>query len=202
MTAALAPHWIAAGHEVVIGGRNEGHAAELARRLGADHGSLADAAAHGDVLLLAVRSEGLDEALDLAGASTGGLSNKVILDCGNAVHLTDYSRVTWDGRSLAEWVEFKSMGGKVVKAFNMSHHEVWRTPRTYGGRPLAVPFCGAEPAKEQVRGLIKSVGVEPLDVGDLTQARHLEAMAIVMISALNSGTAPLSAFALLPADQA
>lgn len=201
MTAALAPHWIAAGHDVMIGGRTTEHARALAERLGARHGSLAEAADHGDVLLLAVRSEGLDETLELAGAARGGLRDKVVVDCGNAVHLTDFSRVTWDGRSLAEWVEFRAMGGQVVKAFNLCHHEVWRDAPTFGGRPLAVPLCGSEAAKAQVVELVRAVGGEPLDVGDLSQARHLEAMAIVMIRALRTDAQPMSAFAFLPADE-
>src|SRR5262249_46637533 len=59
MTAALVPHWIAAGHDVMIGGRNTEHAHSVAEQLGANAGSLADAARVGDVVLLAVRSEGL-----------------------------------------------------------------------------------------------------------------------------------------------
>jgi predicted dinucleotide-binding enzyme len=39
-----------------------------------------------------------------------------------------------------------------------------------------------------------------LDIGDLSQARHLEAMAIVMIEALRNGTPARSAFNLVPAD--
>jgi len=43
--------------------------------------------------------------------------------------------------------------------------------------------------------LIADLGAEPLDAGDLSQARHLEAMAIVIIRLLFSGYDPHSAFA-------
>jgi 8-hydroxy-5-deazaflavin:NADPH oxidoreductase len=201
MTAAIVPHWIAAGHDVMIGGRNAENARKLADTHGVAHGNLAEVAEHGEVLLLAVRSEGVADALDLAGASRGTLAGKVIVDCGNAVNLADYSQVRWDGRSLAEEVEFRSMGGHVVKAFNTCLHEVWRTPRSYGGRRLRVPYCGADEAKERVRDLITAVGVEGLDIGDLSQARHLEAMAIIMIRLLRAGIPPLSAFALVEAGE-
>jgi 8-hydroxy-5-deazaflavin:NADPH oxidoreductase len=51
-----------------------------------------------------------------------------------------------------------------------------------------------------VHDLIAAVGVEPFDVGDLSQVRHLEAMALIMIRALRSGTPALSAFAFLGPD--
>jgi predicted dinucleotide-binding enzyme len=200
MTAALVPHWIAAGHEVLVGGRNRSHAQALGDRLGVEHGSLADAADFGEVVLLAVHSEGLVECMEQAGAARGTLSHSVIIDCGNAVHLSDYSQVRWDGRSLAEQAEFFAQGGRVVKAFNMCHNEVWRAVPAYGGNPLRMPFCGSEPAKETVRDLIAAVGVDPVDIGDLSQARHLEAMAIVIIRALRAGAPTLSAFNLMAPD--
>src|SRR6185436_3501186 len=70
MTAALVPHWIAAGHDVLIGGRSIEHARSLARRLDVKAGSLADAAAFGEVALLAVRSEGLADVIADSGASS------------------------------------------------------------------------------------------------------------------------------------
>jgi predicted dinucleotide-binding enzyme len=200
MTEALVPHWIAAGHEVLVGGRDQAHAHELGDRLGVEHGSLADAADFGEVVLLAVHSEGLVECLGQAGAARGTLSRSVIIDCGNAVHLSDYSQVRWDGRSLAEQTEFLAQGGRVVKAFNMCHHSVWAAAPTYGGRRLQMPYCGSEPAKEKIRDLITQVGVDPVDAGDLSQARHLEAMAIVIIRALLAGAPTLSAFNLVTPD--
>ena len=200
MAEALVPHWIAAGHEVFVGGRDLGHAHELGDRLGVQHGSLADAGDFGEVVLLAVHSEGLVECLEQAGSARGTLSRSVIIDCGNAVHLSDYSQVRWDGRSLAEQAEFLAQGGRVVKAFNLCHHAVWAAVPTYGGRRLQMPYCGSEAAKERVRDLISQVGVDPLDAGDLSQARHLEAMAIVVIRALVAGAPTLSAFNFMTPD--
>ncbi len=90
MTAALVPHWIAAGHEVVVGGRNTAHAQELGDRLGVQHGSLADAADFGEVVLLAVRSEGLVECMEMAGSARGTLSpqrDHRLRQCGAAQRL-------------------------------------------------------------------------------------------------------------------
>jgi hypothetical protein len=200
MTAALVPHWIAAGHDVLIGGRSIERAHALAQRLDAKAGSLADAAAFGEVVLLAVRSEGLTEVIAACGASSGRLEGKVVIDCGNAVYLPDFSQVRWDGRSLAEQFEFQAPGSRVVKAFNLCHADVWRTPATYGGHRLKVPYCGEQDAKRVVAPLIEAVGAEPFDIGNLSQARHLEAMAIVMIQALRNGLPARSALNLVPSD--
>lgn len=70
MTAALARHWTAA-HTVRIGGRTPAKAQALAARLGAEAGSLREAAESSDVVLMAVRWEGAEATLTAAGADDG-----------------------------------------------------------------------------------------------------------------------------------
>ena len=82
----------------------------------------------------------------------------------------------------------------------MCHHAVWAAVPLYGGRRLQMSYCGSEAAKERVRDLITQAGVDPVDAGDLSQARHLEAMGIVMIRALIAGAPTLSAFNLVTPD--
>lgn len=201
MAAALSHHWISAGHEVIIGGRNVDRAKALASDLGAAAGvSLAEAADAGEVVLLAVRGEGYPSTIEASRASHGSLNGKVVIDCGNSVYLPDYSQVRWDGRSMAEYFEYHAIGSSVVKAFNLCESGVWRRPSTFGGQPLTVPFCGNDQAKAVAAPLIDQIGVTGLDIGDLSQARHLEAMAIIMIRALYGGLPLRSAFNLLPAD--
>jgi 8-hydroxy-5-deazaflavin:NADPH oxidoreductase len=198
MAEALAGAWVQAGHEVLIGGRTPQKSAELAKRIGASAGTLREAADFGEVILLAVRREGLTETLERAGAPEGALAGKTVIDCGNAVDVTDFSLVTWEGKSLAEQAQHLAPGSHVVKAFNQAHARVWQmTPPSFAGRPLAVPFAGDGAGKKIARGLIADLGAEPLDAGDLSQARHLEAMAIVIIRLLFSGYDPHSAFAFV-----
>ncbi|MFC5663561.1 NADPH-dependent F420 reductase [Kitasatospora misakiensis] len=202
MTEALAPQWIRAGHEVLIGGRTPGKAKELAERIGARVGTLREAAEFGEVVLLAVLHEGLEPTLAEAGAAEGTLAGKTVIDCGNAVLLDGYTQVTWDGRSMAEELARLAPGSRVVKAFNLSHADVWAlTPPAFDGRPLTVPFAGAEEGKADARRLIADLGAEPLDVGDLSQTRHLEAMAIIVIRLLFAGAHPHSVFTYLSPDR-
>ncbi|RFS86157.1 NADP oxidoreductase [Actinomadura spongiicola] len=196
MTEALVPGWVSAGHDVLIGGRGLGKTADLAGRVGARAGTLRDAAEFGDTVLVAVLLDGLHGTLRAAGAPDGTLAGKTVIDCGNAVDIADFSQVTFaGGRSMAEEIARLSPGAHVVKAFNQAHADVWRMrPVALDGRPLTVPIAGAEEGKPAARTLITDLGAEPLDTGDLTQARHLEAMAIIVIRLLLSGADPLSVF--------
>jgi predicted dinucleotide-binding enzyme len=197
MTEALAAGWVRVGHDVLVGGRTPDKAADLAKRIGARAGTLREAAEFGNAVLIAVRLAGLAETLRAAGAAEGTLAGKTVIDCGNAVDVSDFSQVTFgDGTSMAEEVARLAPGALVVKAFNQAHATVWRMRSpSFNGRPLAVPIAGDEAGKATARALITDLGAEPLDAGDIEQARNLEAMAIVIIRLLFSGYDPLSVFA-------
>lgn len=202
MTEALAGRWVRAGHDVLVGGRSPDKATDLAKRIGARAGTLSEVARFGDTLLLAVKRQGLADTLTVAGGPAGALAGKTIIDCGNAVDTSDFSLITWQGKSLAEQAAYLAPGSHVVKAFNLCHAKVWEmTPPEFDGRPLAVPFAGDEPGKRAASELIADLGCEPLDAGDLTQARHLEAMAIVVVRLLFGGHDPISAFAWVGAGR-
>ena len=196
MTESLAAGWVRAGHDVLIGGRTPEKAAALPARIVARAGTLREAAEFGDAVLVAVRREGLEETIAAAG---GALAGKPVIDCGNAVDVTDFSQVTYqDGTSMAEEIARLAPGAHVVKAFNQAQASVWAMdPPAFDGRPLAVPYAGAEEGKAAARTLITDLGAEPLDAGDLRQARNLEAMAIVIIRLLFSGYDPHSVFAFV-----
>jgi predicted dinucleotide-binding enzyme len=202
MTEALAGQWVRAGHEVLVGGRTPQRATETAGRIGARAGTLAEAADFGECLLLAVRRQGIEETLHLAGASRGSLSGKTVIDCGNAVDTADFSLITWEGKSLTEYAQSLAPGSHMVKAFNLCHAKVWQmTPPIFAGRPLAVPFAGHEAGMEDASLLIKEIGCEPLDAGDLAQTRHLEAMGVVIVRLLFGGYDPASVFAFISPGQ-
>ncbi len=197
MTEALAAGWVRAGHDVLIGGRTPAKTATLAERVGARAGTLREAAEFGDAVLVAVLLAGVEETLRAAGGPEGTLDGKTVLDCGNAVDVSDFSQVFFaGGTSVAEEVARLAPGAHVVKAFNQAHAAVWTMrPPSFDGRPFVVPIAGDEAGKATARTLIGDLGAESLDAGDLTQARHLEAMAIVVIRLLFSGYDAHSVFA-------
>ena len=73
-------------------------------------------------------------------------------------------------------------------------------PPRFDGRPLVVPLAGDDPAgKDAVAGLVRDMGCVPRDIGPLHRARHLEAMAAVVISLLYGGRDPHTVFNLVDA---
>jgi predicted dinucleotide-binding enzyme len=74
-------------------------------------------------------------------------------------------------------------GGRVVKAFNLCHVDVWRlTPPVFDGRPPSVPLCGDDEAPlSVVRRLVRDLGCEPVNAGGLDRAGLVEATAALLI---------------------
>lgn len=195
MADALGTRWAAAGHELVVAGRTESKARELADRWGARSGSFRDAAEFGDVVLVAVLHQGIDGTLAEVGDALRG---KAVVDCNNPVEVEHFTLVTRPGVSMAQHIA-QVTGGHVVKAFNLCHADVWRmAPPVFDDRRLVVPYCGDDPAAMALTArLIADLGCEPLPVGDLRHAHHLEAMAAIVISLLFGGADPHTAFNLV-----
>ncbi|MCK2216826.1 NAD(P)-binding domain-containing protein [Actinomadura sp. ATCC 31491] len=202
MADALGTQWARAGHEIMISGRDAAASAARARAMtqaaGATGaatgaaagaatgvatgvatevaaGSWAEAARFGEVVVVAVREAGLADVLAACG---GALRGKPLVDVTNAADPARYD----PARSPAALIGRLS-GGHVVKAFNLCHVDVWRmTPPVFGGRPLAVPLCGDDPAAlAAARTLTADLGCTPLDGGGLARVTQLEATAAFMI---------------------
>lgn len=200
MSQALAPHWTGPGRELTVSGRTADKAERLAAKLDANVTSWRTGADHADVVLLGVHWAGVNDVLSLAGADDGALAGKVIVDCGNPVEIERFTLVD-PGRSLAQKVQDRT-GARVVKAFNLCHAHVWQQVPDYDGRTLKAPIAGDDDeAKDLVATLVTDVGAEPLDVGDLEQAAHLEAMAAIIIRHLFSGADPTTVFNLVDAPR-
>ncbi|MET7280672.1 NAD(P)-binding domain-containing protein [Kribbella sp. NPDC005582] len=185
MADALGTRWAAAGHDIMITGRTPGKAKALADKWDAGAGTFQEVADFCDVALIAVLYQGLESTLAEIGDALRG---KPILDCNNAVEIDHFTLVTPPGRSTAQQIQ-EVTGGKVVKAFNQCHAKVWELqPPVFDGRALVVPYCGDHSdALEAASRLITDLGAEPLLVGDLRHALHLEAMAAIVISLLFGG---------------
>jgi predicted dinucleotide-binding enzyme len=109
----LAKRWREAGHDVRAGGRD----------------SVAEVAAHGEVVLLAVPADAVDEAL----LTAGSLDGKVLIDATNDL--------AWEWRSLAAHVAELVPEARVVKAFNASFAGVFEKAAQLEP-PANLVFCG------------------------------------------------------------
>lgn len=182
MADALATHWVRAGHEVTVGGRDVRRAERLATRIGAGvraAGLRAAAESGRDVVLAALPFGAGGEVVRELSAVLDG---KVLLDCSNPVG-PGFRLLTEGGPSAARQLAAAAPGAHVVKAFNLCHEDVWRMrPPVFDGRPLAVPVCGDdETALAYVRALVRDVGCEPVAGGGLERAGLLEATAALFI---------------------
>src|SRR3990172_2997070 len=169
------------GHDVVIG---TGHPdkPELAewRKMAGKRGSVgtfANAAAHGEVLLVCTKGEATEAVLGLAGAKN--FDGKVVIDVTNPL---DFSKGMPPGLfvgttdSLGERIQRKLPKAKVVKAFNIVSNATMVNPKMKEGTPDML-ICGNDAdAKRAVGGLLKEFGWgEPIDLGGIDGARWLEA---------------------------
>ncbi|MER8029597.1 NAD(P)-binding domain-containing protein [Streptomyces bauhiniae] len=181
MAEALATHWVRAGHEVAIGGRDPHRARRLARRLGgtARATGLREAAGFGQVALAALPYGAGEEVAARLGTA---LSGRTLLDCSNPVG-PGFSLLTARGPSAAERLASAAPEAHVVKAFNLCHEDVWRMrPPVFDGRPLSVPLCGDDEASlARVRELVRDTGCHPVSAGALDRAALLEATAALFI---------------------
>lgn len=174
--------WSRRGHEVLYGVRDasQTRVEELRTRLGGDAkvGTVPQAAAFGEVVVLATPWDGAQEAL----RSAGSLSGKIVLDCTNPLK-ADLSGLalghsTSGGEQVAGW----AAGAKVVKIFNTTGFNNMENPN-YGGTGATMFHCGDdERAKAVAARLAADLGFEPVDAGPLAQARLLEPLAMLWIS--------------------
>ncbi len=196
MATALGGAWARAGHDVLVGGRDRAAAARAAARIGAaKDGTLADAAAYGDLVLTAVPA---DVAPEVTGELAAVLAGRTVVDCTNplAPDPGGPTLTTGGTTSVARLMADAAPGAHVVKAFNLCHESIWTLPRpVFGGAPLAVPFCGDdEGSLDRTAALITSMGCAPMPCGGLSRAVHLEATAAFAIGVWWSGAEPRFAF--------
>lgn len=196
MATALGGAWVRAGHDVLVGGRDRAAAAATAARTGAARdGTLADAAAYGELVLAAVPA---GVAPRLVSGLAAVLAGRTVVDCSNPIEPGDdgLTLTTGGTTSVARLMADAAPDAHVVKTFNLCHDSVWTLPRpAFEGVPLAVPFCGDDPVSlDRTAALITSMGCTPMPCGGLSRAVHIEATAAFAIGVWWSGAEPRSAF--------
>lgn len=177
----LGTAWARKGHKVRFGVRHPDspEITALLKNIGpaAAGGSVADAAAFGEVVVLATPWPGTLEAIQ----SAGDLSEKVLLDCTNPLKPQlaglEVGTTSSGGEMVAEW----AAGARVVKIFNTTGYGNMANPN-YPLGPVTMFYCGDdEGAKIVAAKLASDVGFDPIDAGPLSNSRLLEPMAMLWI---------------------
>lgn len=180
--APLADHLQRAGHSVTLAAQepfSESARKALGRNPELKAAPGREAVAGADVVFLATPFQANEAAI--AGVA-GELEGKILVDCTNPVG-PGLTHGLGSVRSGSEMLQELAPKARVVKAFTIYGFENFEDNSYpgYGVRPVMM-YCGADAgAKGVVGGLIGELGWEPLDVGGLEQALHLEHMTLLWI---------------------
>ncbi len=168
-------------HEVFIASKDAGKAKEMAASFGKNFraGSVSEAAAFGEVIILTVGWFDIKDVLNEA----GDLSGKVLIDITNPLNKDFSGLAVGSGTSASEEIAKMSPKAKVVKAFNTVFAGVLQSSHDFNGMAPSVFFCGDdEDAKKMVNQLVRDFGYDPVDAGPLSSARLLEQLGFINIS--------------------
>ncbi len=179
----LAAGFLKHGHTVTIGTRE---AAKLkdwaAQHKSAKVAGFADAAAFGEVVVLAVAGAAALDALKLIGAAN--IDGKPVIDTTNPlgggppVHGV-LSYFTTLGDALMERLQKAYPKAHLVKAFNSVGAGQMVDPEFAGGKPTMF-ICGDhEGAKKTVAKLVEDFGWEIADMGAVEAARAIEPLCML-----------------------
>jgi predicted dinucleotide-binding enzyme len=172
---ALARHWGAAGHELMISSRHPEELRELAKEIGPNVkvGTPREAANFGTVVMLAVPYHALPQ---VGRDYAAELKGKVVLDASNPYpgrdgEMANEGRKRGTGATVPEFLP----GVRLVRAFNAINsgpllREGFRKPARIG-IPLAADDAEAMKLAEQ---LVRDIGFDPVVVGGLARAREFD----------------------------
>jgi predicted dinucleotide-binding enzyme len=116
------------------------------------------------------------------------LHGRILVDCTNPVG-PGLTHGLGSERSGSEAVAALAPGAHVVKAFSVYGAETLADPRGItAALPPMMPICGDDPdAVARVAALAGAMGWDPLPVGGLAQALHLEHMTLLWVRMVRAG---------------
>ncbi|HWP48751.1 MAG TPA: NADPH-dependent F420 reductase [Candidatus Limnocylindrales bacterium] len=181
----LGSGFVKLGHWIKMGSRNpdqEKVKAWLAKTgANASAGTFAEAAAFGDLVVLATLWTGTENAIRLADPKN--LAGKVVIDATNPLDFSSMppklavGHTDSGGEQVQRWLP----NSHVVKAFNSVGSPHMVHPDFPGGPPDMF-ICGNDSkAKETVTDLLKAFGWSVVDIGGIEGSRYLEPLAMIWI---------------------
>lgn len=179
--ATLAHRWIQAGHGICFGSRSptsdKVQAALSALPGSARAAPVAEAVDWCEVALLATQYRDAVSAV----AAAGDFGGRILLDATNPLKPDLSGLLDIGALSAAEIIARAASGARVVKAFNSTGFNVMADPGFSAGRAVML-VCGDDrDARETARRLASNIGFDAIDAGPLSEARLLEAIAMLWI---------------------
>jgi predicted dinucleotide-binding enzyme len=170
------------GYDVMLGTRDISKLAEWLKTNNAVTGSFRDAAAFGEIIVLAVKGNMAEAALQLAGITN--FRGKIVIDTTNPIAdaapvngvLQYYTNL---GSSQMEQLQLVVPEARFVKAFNSVGNNFMINP-DFGGIKPSMFICGNDPeAKRQVTAILGQFGWETEDMGAVEAARAIEPLCML-----------------------
>lgn len=180
----LGSGFIKHGYSAMIGTRETEKLEEWKAKNGANAsiGSPEEAAASGEILVLAVKGSVAEEVMKQAGLEN--FAGKTVIDTTNPIAQAPAENgvlkffTTLDG-SLMEQLQKLAPEAHFVKAFNSVGNVFMVNPAFPGGKPTMF-YCGnSEAAKGEVKKILELFGYEAEDMGKVEAARAIEPLCIL-----------------------
>jgi predicted dinucleotide-binding enzyme len=141
-----------------------------------------EAAAFGDIIVIATLWSGTENALQISGKNN--FNGKIVIDATNPLDFSHgmpprltHGHTDSGGEQVQRWLP----GAKVVKAFNIVGNAHMINPQFPGGPPDMF-ICGNDPgAKKTVADVLKKFGWPSIDIGNIEGSRLLEPMCILWV---------------------
>jgi len=178
---SLGDGFVKHGHSVTIGTRDTTKLADWAAvHPTAKVASFAEAAAHADIVVLAVKGSVASAALK----ACGKLDGKIVIDACNPI--ADAPPIdgvlqftTGPNESLMEQLQKEFPAARFVKAFNSVGAALMVNPKFAGGKPTMF-ICGNDAAaKKSVVTILDQFGWESYDMGTAVAARAIEPLCLL-----------------------
>jgi predicted dinucleotide-binding enzyme len=170
--SALGNVWAKAGHEVMFSSRNVDNDKKLAVEVGANAhaGTPTEAAAFGEVVLLAVPYSAFPELIKSLGSS---LKGKVVINASNPFPQRD-GEIAAQAREQGAGLFDATLlpGALVVRAFNAVGAARMASAHEDPGK-IGMPIAGDKKAIAIASQLVREAGFEPVVVGGLDMGKYL-----------------------------
>jgi predicted dinucleotide-binding enzyme len=185
--SALARHWGAAGHRLMISSRHPEELQSLAKEIGPNVkvGTPREAAIFGDVIMLAIPYGATPQLGRDLGAE---LKGKIVLDAGNPYPSRDGEMAVRDrqrgtGVASAEYLP----GVRLVRAFNAINSGPLLREGFHKPERLGIPLAASDPEAMKVAAqLVSDAGFDPVPVGDLSRAREFDYGTVVYVRGMTA----------------
>lgn len=152
----------------------------VAQKFGAKHGSVAEAAAYGEVVALATPYTASKDALAQAGSPSKGT---ILWDCTNPLKPDFSGLLIGTTTSAGEETAALAPWARVVKGIPPFAEVMHSDSMTIGGGKAGVFVCGDDSvARETVARLVGDIGADAVIAGDLTLSRYVEPANMLLVA--------------------